>query len=253
MDGRARVALITGGSGGIGRTVALNFARQGMPVALAGRSDRVVAAAEDLARADHRAIGIRADVTSAAEVEALFEAVEVELGPIWVLVNAAGVLPVGTAADTPEADWDAAMGVIAKGTFLCSRAVVRRMTPRGAGRIVNVSSISSVVSRSGQIAYCTAKAAVNHFTRCLAMETAALGITVNAVLPGSTRGEMLADFLGRRGLEPSAITPSIPDGRLADPLDHAALIAFLASDEAAHITGQVIAVDGGQSQFMPFR
>jgi NAD(P)-dependent dehydrogenase (short-subunit alcohol dehydrogenase family) len=253
VNGTTGVALITGGGGGIGRAVAVRLAGQGMSVALAGRSDRVVAAAEELARAGHRAVGIRADVASAAQVDAMFEAAEGELGPVRVLVNAAGVLPVGTAAETTDADWDAAMEVIVRGTFLCSRAAVRRMTPRGGGRIVNVSSISSVVSRSGQIAYCTAKAAVNHFTRCLAMETAALGITVNAILPGSTRGEMLTEFLGRRGLEPTALARSIPGGRLAEPEDHAALVAFLASDEAAHITGQVIAVDGGQSQYMPFR
>jgi NAD(P)-dependent dehydrogenase (short-subunit alcohol dehydrogenase family) len=253
MDLGRRVALITGGGTGIGLEIAMHLAQCGMAVAVAGRSDRVDAAGARLANAGRRSLAIRADVTCASDVAAMFEQVEAELGPTWLLVNNAGVLPIGSASDTTEDDWDLAMSVIAKGTFLCSQAAIKRMVPRGGGRIVNVSSISSVVARSGQIAYCAAKAAVNHLTRCLAMEVAPHGITVNALLPGSTAGEMLAEFLSSRGIQPEALVSAIPHGRLAKPADHAALVAFLASDEAAHITGQVIAVDGGQAQYMPFR
>ncbi len=245
-----RVALVTGGGSGIGLAIAQHLAEQGMAVALAGRSRRVIEAGGQFRGP---VLAMQTDVRSGRDVEAAVERTEAQLGPIWLLVNGAGVLPAGTTADASEDDWDLAFDVMAKGTFLCCRAVIRRMAPRHGGRIVNLSSISSTVARSGQIAYCSAKAAVNHFTRCLAMEVAPDGVTVNALLPGSTSGELLTGFMARRGLEPEALAGAIPMGRLAEPVDHAALVAFLASDEAAHITGQVIAVDGGQSQFMPFR
>jgi NAD(P)-dependent dehydrogenase (short-subunit alcohol dehydrogenase family) len=124
------------------------------------------------------------------------------------------------------------------------------MLPRGGGRIVSISSIAGRVARPTQIAYCAAKAGADHFTRCLAVEVASAGITVNSVAPGMTRSVMLEKVIARGGSEEDLLA-LIPSGRFALPEDHAALVAWLASDEASHVTGQIIDVDGGQSLFAP--
>lgn len=249
LDGR--VAIITGASRGIGFGIAERLASAGMRVALYDVSPLVAEAAAKIAEAGGRAIGIRGDVTSRRDVQAMFDTVESELGPVWLLVNNAGVIPTGPTADMPEEAWDLAMAVDLKGVFLCSQAAIQRMIPRQGGRIVNVSSIAGLIVRTGQIGYCAAKAAVNHFTRCLAIEVAPHGITVNALLPGMTRTELLADSFVARGLNLDDMLGMIPTGRFAEPADHAALIEWFASDAARQVTGQLVCVDGGQSQFMP--
>jgi NAD(P)-dependent dehydrogenase (short-subunit alcohol dehydrogenase family) len=199
--------------------------------------------AEELQRAGGRALALPADISRKAEVEAMVERAENDLGPLWLLVNNAGVFFSGPTVDMSEEAWDRAFEVDAKGVFLCSQAVIRRMLPRRAGRIVNVSSIAGIIVRTNQIAYCAAKAAVVHFSRCLAVELAPHGITVNCLCPGMTRTPMLVDL--------EEMVRLIPAGRMAEPEDHAHLVAYFASDEAAHVTGQVVAVDGGQSQYLP--
>jgi len=129
------------------------------------------------------------------------------LGPLWLLVNSAGALTHGPTADMTEAEWDLCFDVDAKGVFLCSQAAIRRMMPRKEGRIVNISSIAGIIVREQQIAYSSAKAAVNHFTRCLAVEMAPHGITVNAVCPGMTWTAMLAESTPARNLDLEAMVP----------------------------------------------
>jgi NAD(P)-dependent dehydrogenase (short-subunit alcohol dehydrogenase family) len=126
------------------------------------------------------------------------------------------------------------------------------MIPRHGGRIVNIASIAGMIVRTDEIAYCSAKAAVIHFTRCLAVEMASHGITVNCLCPGMTRTEMLSVSAEERGLDLDAMANLIPAGHMAEEADHAHLVAYFASDEAAHVTGQVVAVDGAQSLFHPF-
>jgi len=179
------------------------------------------------------------------------ERVEAELGPLWLLVNNAGIYFSGPTAEMSEEAWDKAFAVDAKGVFLCSQAAIRRMIPRHGGRIVNLASIAGIIVRTNQIGYCAAKAAVVHFSRCLAVEMAPYGITVNCLCPGMTRTEMLEQGAKERGMNLEAMVELIPAGRMANPEDHASLVAYFASDEAAHITGQVVSVDGGQSQFLP--
>ena len=249
LDGR--VAIITGASRGIGLGIAEHLAGLGMSVALNDLSPGVHAAADRLAEAGHRTLGIVGDVTSKDDVDAMVERVEHDLGPVWLLVNNAGVIPTGATVEMPEVDWDLAMAVDVKGVFLCSQAAIRRMIPRGQGRIVNVSSIAGLIVRTGQIGYCSAKAAVNHFTRCLAIEMAPYGITVNAILPGMTKTEMLVDSFAARELNLDDMLGMIPSGRFAVPADHAVLVGWFASDEARQVTGQLVCVDGGQSQLMP--
>ena len=131
------------------------------------------------------------------------------------------------------------------------QAAIRRMMPRGAGRIVNIGSIAGLIVRTKQIAYCAAKAAAIHFTRCLAVEMAPHVITVHCLCPGMTHSEMIVQSFAERGIDLDAAASLIPTGRLATGADHAHLVAYFASEEAAHVTGQVVAVDGGQSQFLP--
>jgi NAD(P)-dependent dehydrogenase (short-subunit alcohol dehydrogenase family) len=251
MTLEGKVALITGASRGIGVDIARVLAEQGMRVAVVARSAHVEQVAADLAAAGHAAIGFPADVSRKDEVEAMVARVERELGPLWLLVNNAGVLRTGPTVDMAEEDWDAVFAVDAKGVFLCSQAAIRRMLPRQAGRIVNVASIAGQIVRVAQIAYCSAKAAVIHFSRCLAVEMAPHGITVNCLCPGMTWTEMLGASAAARGLDLDAMIALIPAGHMADPVDHAHLVAYFAGDEARHVTGQVVSVDGGQSLYMP--
>jgi len=251
MSQETRAALITGASRGIGLGIARTLAAKGMAVALIDLRDDVVSVAETLRSEGYRAIGVVADVRLKADAEMMVERTESELGPLWVLVNNAGAITAGPTAELSEEAWDLAMDVDAKGTFLCSQAAIRRMIPRGEGRIINISSIAATIVRTGQIGYCASKAAVNHFTRCLAVEIAPHGITVNAIMPGMTKTEMLVGTYKERGYNLEAMLDVIPTGRFALPEDHAALVAWLASDEARQVTGQLISVDGGQSQFMP--
>jgi NAD(P)-dependent dehydrogenase (short-subunit alcohol dehydrogenase family) len=246
-----KVALITGASRGIGLTTARVLAEKGMIVAMNARSERVEREAESLRADGLQTTAIRADITRRAEVEAMVERVENELGPLWLLINNAGVLHVAPTVDMSEEAWDEAFAVDAKGVFLCSQAAIRRMMPRHAGRIVNISSIAGVIVRTNQIGYNSAKAAVNHFSRSLAVEMAPHGITVNCLCPGMTETEMLARSAKKNKLDLAAMIALIPAGHMAQPEDHARLVAYFASDEAQHVTGQVVCVDGGQSQNMP--
>lgn len=251
MSLQGKVALVTGAGQGIGLEIARVLAQKGMRVALNARSDRVEQAAATLCQEGLEAIAIRADVSRKAEVEAMVARVEADLGPLWLLVNSAGALTYGPTPDLTEEQWDICFAVDAKGVFLCSQAAIRRMMPRHGGRIVNIGSIAGIIAREQQIAYCAAKAAVNHFTRCLAVEMAPHGITVNCVCPGMTWTELLAESAVKRHLDLEAMVALIPAGKMAAEADHAHLVAYFASAESGHVTGQVVSVDGAQSLFMP--
>ncbi len=252
MSLHGRCALVTGGAQGIGLVTARTLCEHGMAVAVndldAARAEQAAAA---LRAAGHRALALPADVTRASEVAGLFERAEAELGPLWLLVNNAGRFHGGATVDLQEEVWDQEFAVDAKAVFLCSQAALRRMIPRNGGRIIVVSSIAGWIVRTGQIAYCAAKAAAIHFSRCLAVETAPHGITVNCLCPGMTDSAMLQETAASRGVRVEDYLRMIPAGRLATPEDHAATIAWLASDAAGHLTGQVISVDGAQSLYHP--
>ena len=251
MSQQGKVALITGASRGIGLEIARLLAREGMVVAMNAHSERVIREAKSLANEGLSVRAYIADISQKQQVMEMVAKVEDELGPLWLLVNNAGVLRTGPTAELTEEDWDATYNVNAKGVFLCSQAAIRQMIPRKAGRIVNISSIAGRIVRTNQIGYSSAKAAGIHFSRCLAVEMAPHGITVNCICPGMTWTEMLANSAVDRGLDLDAMVALIPAGQMAQPADHAHLVAYFASEEAAHVTGQVVSVDGGQDQYMP--
>jgi NAD(P)-dependent dehydrogenase (short-subunit alcohol dehydrogenase family) len=251
-DGAGKVALVTGAGRGIGKAIAARLVRDGYRVALndvnAKSAEGVV---DELREKGGQVIAAPADITRKVEVGAMVDRIEAELGPLWLLVNNAGVFSFGPTVDLSEADWDKTFGVDAKGVFLCSQAALRGMLARRSGRIVNLASIAGMIARTEQIAYCAAKAAVIHFSRCLAVEVAPHGVTVNCLCPGMTWTDMLQVSARERGLDLAALVEMIPAGRMASEVDHANLVAFLASEDAGHLTGQVIAMDGGQSLYHP--
>ncbi|MDX6740073.1 2,3-dihydro-2,3-dihydroxybenzoate dehydrogenase [Actinocorallia sp. A-T 12471] len=241
------VAVVSGAGGGIGAATALALARAGRTVAALDRD----ADALRTAVAEMRAEGLPveaypADVSASAEVEKIFDEIETLHGPVDELVNVAGVLRAAQVVDTTDEDWAATFAVNTTGVFVLSRAAARRMTPRGAGAIVTVSSNAGGVPRAGIAAYAASKAAATHFTRCLGLELGPHGIRCNTVSPGSTETPMLHALGGDPVAgDAQVFRTGIPLGRVALPSDIADAVLFLLSDQARHITMHDLYVDGG--------
>lgn len=239
-----RVVLVTGGGHGIGRAICEIFARNGDRVVIA---DRSASAAETVSSAIQEEMGVEAlpvevDVRDAESVVAAVRQVIERFGQIDVLVNNAGIYPNTLVVEMSEAEWDAVFDTNVKGMFLVSQAVARRMIERGAGgRIVNISSGSAKSGRIGAAHYCASKAAVDMFTRVLALELAPHDIVVNAVAPGLI--EVPNWSLSEEYI--NALIALTPVGRIGQPEDIARAVLYLASAEATFITGSVLAVDGG--------
>jgi 3-oxoacyl-[acyl-carrier protein] reductase len=252
MPGRSegRVALVTGGARGIGAATAERLAEDGAAVALCDLDlDAAEAtAARIAARCGVKAIGLKANVAIAGEVEAMVEEIVLRLGSLDILVNNAGVTRDNLIHRMTEDDWDMVAAVHLKGAFLCSRAAQREMVKGNWGRIVNLSSVSALGNR-GQTNYATAKAGLQGMARTLAIELGRYGITVNAVAPGFIDSEMTRATAIRLGRDPeewkNEVAQTIPVRRPGVPRDVANLIAFLCSDEASFISGQVIYIAGG--------
>jgi len=254
------VVVVTGAASGIGQATALGFRRQGASVALcdvnAARLDET-AAAMSKTRGDIEAYEL--DVTNQMQVNDVIDRVVRSWGRLDVLVNAAGINQAGATShgsvlDIAEADWDRILDVNLMGTVYCAQAAARYMMPRRHGRIVNVASIAGAVPRMHTAAYCVSKAGVRMFTKCLALELAPHQVTVNAVAPGPTETPMLG-MATRQGDDPQAYERriagipelfrlGIPLGKLGQPEDVASAIQYLASDEAHHLTGVILNVDG---------
>ena len=248
MTLKGKIAIVTGAGSekGIGQAAALVLAKKGAAVVV---TDIDLSGAERTAQAVRQqgveALALRVDVTDAREVETLVEKTLREFNRIDILVNVAGITQPIRVLDTTEADWDRVLAVNLKGTFLCSKAVLPTMIAQKFGRIVNLSSVSG--KRGGGVYggahYSAAKAGILGFSKALAREVAAFGITVNSVAPGLIATDI------RGGLEPPErqleMSKDIPCQRMGTPEEVAAGIAFLASDEAAYITGEEIDINGG--------
>lgn len=239
-----KTALVTGGGRGIGREIALTLAGYGADVAVnySGSKEKAEETASLIRAAGRRAAVIQADISQKEDCVRLFKETAEALGPIDILVNNAGITRDNLAVRMSESEFVQVIDTNLKGAFFCMQLAGKVMMRKRYGRIVSLSSISGVHGNAGQINYCAAKAGIIGMTKCLAKELASRNVTVNAVAPGYIDTDMTA-VLPEKVKE--AALAQIPLGRMGTPKDIAETVAFLASDRAAYITGQVISVDGG--------
>jgi 3-oxoacyl-[acyl-carrier protein] reductase len=241
-----RVAVVTGGGRGIGRAVALRLANEGANVAISYRSNDEAAekATEEVRAAGVRCESFKGDVASPEDVAALFDGVSDAFGRIDILVNNAGLTRDNLMMRMKEQEFDDVIGTNLKGTYLCTRAVLRPMIRARWGRIVNVSSVVGLVGNAGQANYAASKAGIIGFTKSVAREVAQRGITANVVAPGYVETELT----GRLPEQvKDRIREQVPAGRFGEAEEVAEVVAFLAGEGAGYVTGQTLAVDGGMT------
>ncbi|OGX46599.1 MAG: 3-oxoacyl-[acyl-carrier-protein] reductase [Omnitrophica WOR_2 bacterium RIFCSPLOWO2_12_FULL_51_8] len=238
-----KVALITGGGRGIGRAIAMYFAREGADIAAA---DVNLADAENTCREiealGRKSLALEVDVTDYGKVEDGVNKILDKWGKVDILVNNAGVTKDNLLVRMSQAEWDTVLAVNLKGTFNCIRAVSRQMIKQRGGRVINIASIIGLIGNPGQANYAASKAGIIALTKSAAKELASRNINVNAVAPGFIQTEMTANLPEELK---SRMKQNIPAGRFGSPDDVAAACLFLAADESGYITGQTIVVDGG--------
>lgn len=241
-----KVAIVTGGSRGIGRAIALEFAERGAAVVV--NYNKSPESAEDVVKkvqeAGGKAAAFQADVSDFKQAEALVKFAIDTFGDLSILVNNAGITRDQLIMMMPEADWDAVINTNLKSTFNCSKAAVKYMMRKRIGRIINIASVAGQMGNPGQTNYSASKGGQIAFTKALAREVAARNITVNAIAPGFVDTEIL-DAMTPEILE--AALKLVPLGRKGNPEEIAFAASFFASDGAAYITGQVLGVDGGMA------
>ena len=246
MDLTGKVAIVTGSGRGIGKAIAVKLAESGATIVIndvgdTAPADQTVAEIKNLNRSS---MAVMADVSSSVDVARLVDTTTTTYGKVDILVNNAGITRDQLTMRMTDEDWDKVITINLKSVFLCTRAVLRPMLKQRSGRIISISSIVGIIGNVGQANYASAKAGIIGFTKTIAKEVASRGITANAVAPGFIDTPMTQALPEERRL---ALMNSIPLGYLGTPRDVAETVAFLASEEARYITGQVITVDGGIS------
>ena len=246
-------ALISGGGTGIGRAIALAFAREGAQVAVAGRrKEKLDETLHLLQQAGCSALALECDVTKAADTKRVVKSAEDAFGKVNVLVNNAGALSVSTVENITEEDWDRVMATNVKGPFLMSRAALPSMRRAGGGSIINVGSVLGIVAIRDRAAYCASKGGVSMLTKAMALDHAHDNIRVNCVCPSIVESDMTRNLFAETEVGQQARESrlaSIPLGRFGKPADIAGLAVFLASEESSWMTGTVIPVDGGVTAY----
>ena len=245
-SGAGRIALVTGGSRGIGRAVAIELGKRGYRVAINYQSSDGAARSTqtEIADAGGTAAIFKANVSDKEQVKTLFEAVAKEFGAPEILVNNAGITRDNLLMRMKDEEWDDVIRTNLSSVYYCTQAAIRNMMKARFGRIVAIGSVSGLVGNAGQVNYAAAKAGILGLVKSVAREAASRGVTANVVAPGYVETDMTAVL-------PEAvrtqILPQIPAGRYGQPEDIASAVAFLVSDEASYINGQVLAVDGGMT------
>ncbi len=243
MDFTGQVGIVTGGTRGIGKAIAVGLARRGVSVVVAGRNpDAAREVAASLSAMGVKARGIKLDVSHSGEVEQAFEEIRKEFGRIDILINNAGITKDGLLMRMKEEAWDDVIDINLKGVFLCTREAIRDMVKQRYGRIVNITSVAAFMGNPGQANYSASKAGIVGLTKTVAREYAGRGVTVNAVAPGFVETAM-TDILPDNIKED--MKKLIPLGRFGVVEDVANAVVFLASPDSGYITGQVIHVNGG--------
>ncbi|MDP6985373.1 MAG: 3-oxoacyl-ACP reductase FabG [Candidatus Latescibacteria bacterium] len=241
-----KIAIVTGGSRGIGRAIALRLAASGADVAVCARNAEAAAETATLvAQVGARSLARSVDVTDAEQVGDLVKEVSDQLGGPDILVNNAGITRDNLLMRMKEEDWDAVLETNLKGAFTCSKAVARPMMKARSGRIISISSVVGIVGNAGQANYAASKAGLIGFSKSLARELAARNITVNVVAPGFVPDTGMTGDLTEAAVE--GMMANVPLSRPGTPEEVADAVEFLASDRSAYVTGQVLAVDGGMT------
>jgi 3-oxoacyl-[acyl-carrier protein] reductase len=247
MDLSNKVAIVTGSARGIGRAIALKLAEVGADIVvndIAAAAEALESTANEIRALNRKALAVTADVSSSPDVARLTETAASTMGRIDILVNNAGVTRDQLLMRMTDEDWDTVLNIDLKSAFLCTRAVLRHMMKQRWGRIISIASVVGIMGNAGQANYAAAKAGVIGLTKSIAKEVGSRGITANAIAPGFIETRMTEQLDEKQR---QALLQRIPLGSIGTPRDVAEAVAFLASEEAKYITGQVLGIDGGMA------
>jgi NAD(P)-dependent dehydrogenase (short-subunit alcohol dehydrogenase family) len=254
LDLSGKVALVTGGSRGIGEAIALAFSEAGADVAIVGRDEAALEGVLRRLRAkDRRAEAFAVDMSCVGEIEQMIDRVKSTLGPVDILVNAAGIAIPEPAVSVSEETWSKVIDTNLRGQFFCASRIGRGMIERRTGVIINISSEEGLVAVPGHVAYCISKAAIIHMTKVLAVEWGQFGVRVNCIAPAAVRTRMNEDYWLKDEGAYRWVVSRIALGRVSDVEEMTGAALYLASDASSYVTGATIVVDGGISAGLPKR